>query len=1219
MAPTQPGQPPGSQGPPFPPPPQQGGPQPPPLVPIVSDPFQANPGTLTPPGMFISPAGLPRRVPQQQAAQAQPPPAPSALFPSTPGAAVPGAATPGQPAQPQPPSPAAGPYLIGEQADPAGSATTIITAIRGTTTGSGTVVAVSCPSATPTGVTDTAGNTYTLGASDPGGNQPTWAWVALNTTALAAGDTITVTWSATAGAKNALAVTVPGAKTASAVDATATADGASTTPSATTGPLASDQETAIAVISSGNAGGQVSWAAPWAVQGTTVSGTTQYTSIATRPTSAATPVIASGTLGASTGWTTVVVTLELVPVPVVVQSTGAVAVSEYGINSVEMTTTEGNALVVLAGWGLGPHAGGPMPRVDVSDSAGNYWVPLATSPAAGAGSRCAAWICANAMALGSAARSGWVSVSVSAFASSLAYTVLEISGMPSLVAGDVSVTSFTNSGTALSESGTAATSGVAFAMVAAGTTAVSVTVPPAGWTPLAPREAGAALPGAQVAYPNWIKIFPYWMPASSAGTLSASWTLGPGAYPLSGLLVSIQGNPTAPSQPNPDMPVLAVEAGFGYLPGDPSQPPPAWTDITASTMGKSGEQYVAWSYGRQYELSTPEAGTLAIGVNNLTGDFTPGNSASPYAPLRIGIPVRVRAWWAGRWYHVAYGYVERWPTEFPDLPQWGLSKMTATDGVAVMNSTPMPSALQGDILADAPYALLPGSEQYLSFSTGISATGNFGFYTYLDPQGLPAVNLSRTSQREGFYTDGSAGLIAQTGQALNLLGENGTGFGTSSATGSEIRGPGLIYADPGMPHFNTSTGFTLEIWFIANTTTATTLFTAYPAPSPYNLTSFMIEAVGSVPALVIWLPGTGAWKSVPLTLRSTMQQCVISVTSGVLSLYLNGALAGIWGLPDAAKGDWTAAVLGCARYAWGTQPFVGNYTAAYLTIYGYALPPARVHSHYQAGFTGGTGDIFPVRAAKILTWGYLGLPRGGPITFAGSAGDVFCGAAYSISGGNAASAVNTFMTGDGGVYVSMPSGVLTVLPRWWLNNIPVTAAFGDATDGSEVPYLPGQAFDYDNTYLTSESQASQTAGPNQGITVAVKDATSQREYFTRSNLSQQLQTTSNYDVYDAASLGLANYSQPGIRNRGLTVDAASNPSVFTTILTHRVADVATVTRRPVGGAVITTTVIAQKVSGEIGPGLWRVTYQHSPYTLQNAILTLDETGYNVVGSNNLGA
>src|SRR6185437_6417859 len=154
-----------------------------------------------------------------------------------------------------------------------------------------------------------------------------------------------------------------------------------------------------------------------------------------------------------------------------------------------------------------------------------------------------------------------------------------------------------------------------------------------------------------------------------------------------------------PYQPDPEFPVLRVEAGFGYTPGDVSQAPPEWTDLTSRCMSKDGDQFIQITMGRQYELSAPEAGSMTIAIDNHDGALTPGNENSPYWPdVVLETPVRVSAYWQGSWYALGTMYVERWPQEWPDLPQWGMSRMVATDAISIMAAVTMVSAMDADVL-----------------------------------------------------------------------------------------------------------------------------------------------------------------------------------------------------------------------------------------------------------------------------------------------------------------------------------------------------------------------------------------------------------------------------------------------------------------------------------------------------------------------------------------
>ena len=58
-------------------------------------------------------------------------------------------------------------------------------------------------------------------------------------------------------------------------------------------------------------------------------------------------------------------------------------------------------------------------------------------------------------------------------------------------------------------------------------------------------------------------------------------------------------------------------------------------------------------------------------------------------------------------------------------------------------------------------------------------------------------------------------------------------------------------------------------------------------------------------------------------------------------------------------------------------------------------------------------------------------------------------------------------------------------------------------------------------------------------------------------------------------------------------------------------------RDPAGGYPVSGGYLIQKVSHAIGPTAWVAGYQLSPYVIQSAVLTLDTSGYNALGSNTL--
>jgi hypothetical protein len=902
----------------------------------------------------------------------------------------------------------------------------------------------------------------------------------------------------------------------------------------------------------------------------------------------------------------------------VVQQVPGTSQNDYGFSTVSMSmigprtaNTVGSTLVLLAGWDLTAQpTSAAMPAVWVTDSAGNYWYHVATSGSGVTGSRSSAWICPNA------AQISWLSVSLTTFATSLAYEVIEVANMPQYYSLDVAAANSEGSAASLTLApGTTSASALAFSVFTTGASGLSPATP-AGWTALNTVTSGSSGPAP-------VQIFPSWKP-SAAGTNLATTSTVSRAVPVSGITFAVKAAAPAPVQPNPAFPILKVEAGFGYTPGDVTQAPPAWTDITARTISKDGDFFITSAMGRQYELAQMEAGTIQFSIDNHDGAFTPGNANSPYFPnVVLGIPVRVSAFWAGVWYYIGFGYVQKWPQEWPDLPQWGISRMMAADAVSVMASVAMPSALDGDMLLDGPYVFIQASEQYTSFTNGINPV-----YTSADAQGLLAANTSRVNQRAAMYVDGTAATAA-TGQSTQMFGDADAGFGTSSISTAptvSASGPGVIYTDPNLPDPVTPGGVAVEFWLLIPATVTSTLlqptvFQAFGPASAYktanpSLSVQVLNFTGSNSLKVILADGS----SLSATFNTSLnpQQVVLQITATSLSVYINGGLVVTKSLTAAQTTSWNAVALGCCNYAYQSGALsVGNFTAFDLGIYPALLPAQRIVSHYSTGALGQQGVDATQRMAQILAWGNLGFARAGQVTFNGASVGVAEGPAYSLEGQSAADGINQLVTNETGMAFAAPSGALTFTHRWAIFNQAPVVTFGDSpVPGSgEVPYLQAGGFDFDSTYLYNQTAATQTVGPNVTLTATANDFGSQHSYFLRSALQQAIQTTSNLDAIDNANWNLAKYSQPSLRVKSITIDAASNPAVaFPAVLPLQQGQVAVATRRPVGGAVITGTVMTQKITHSIGPTSWQTSLQLSPYTPENAVLQLDAPPDNTIGN-----
>lgn len=482
----------------------------------------------------------------------------------------------------------------------------------------------------------------------------------------------------------------------------------------------------------------------------------------------------------------------------------------------------------------------------------------------------------------------------------------------------------------------------------------------------------------------------------------------------------------------------------------PVTPIPAgmWTQVT--TLGVSSPGNAVFAQIVPQLTGTPSHATVFY-LDEVA--IVPGSLPVSTNLVRLETPIRITAWWQGRQYPVWYGYIERYPQAWPELPQWGLSQITATDVVAVASAVSMYSAMQGEIIADQPYVYLPCNEQYTT-----AVEGPITFFSLIDANGLIALNYAPFNQTPGVYGDGLAAAV-NTGLALNLLGDQSTGMGTAiyNAQDQGDRGAGLIYYDPNLPTNATGSGLTAEFWFLYDgTAQQCTLMTIYGPPSAFKapvgsgngaLANVVIN--GTTSKIIVSGPA-GAQLSFPIILSATVPQhiaLVMTTNNGLSSVYFNGIFQGTLTLGVASQ--FFAIGLGPGRYAYDAANAYSyesfNYVAGHLAVYGYQLTGERIMAHYNTGFAGAQGVTAAERFAQVLTWGQIGLKRG-VYWWQGATGQpeiTQIGPAYSLGGSSAADAINVVEKEEGGHCYSQGNGSYVYLERWGTYNLPSQAAFGD--------------------------------------------------------------------------------------------------------------------------------------------------------------------------------
>jgi hypothetical protein len=1063
----------------------------------------------------------------------------------------------------------------------------------------------------------------------------------------------------------------------------------------------------------------------------------------------------------------------------------------YGIGTFPLTAvnTAGNTLIVVIGWNSLAHdlAGayrpdGSNPVASVADSAHNWWVHLGTAPAAG-GMRVSVWMAANAQPV------SWVSVGLSGFTTTALAHVAEVSGLPQYPVLDVAASAFTASGTSVAVNPTFAASDMAIAAMAC-TKAPTVT-DPGLWTTIADSNVADYFGGDLAS----TQLRSLWA-TESPGAVTATWTAS-ATTSLAGIVVGIKLASSPPVLKNPAWPALKVEAAFGYQPGDITAVP-AWTDITPRTIGPSGGTSIAASRGRSYELTTTEAGTLNVLLNNQDGAFGTASSGSPYysnalnanmsfeagvspwgssnnavlassaafaytgtrsvqvtpdgvtanpgamseqvpvtagqpytasawfyipagwasggdvvinwfnsshtylstsapapaasfpagqwtqfvfaaavAPagaayasiipqlgatppaatvfyvdeaalvagstpvatglVKLGVPVRASAYWQGRTYPIGYGYVQKWPQTWPDLPQWGFSPMEAADGISVLANTVMPSALAGEYLIDQPYLYLPCGESYTS---GDPATGK------------PLSNAARTNSKGAVCIDGFSRVAANqislsTGQALGLLGDAGTGIGTSAITGGtqHYQAPGARYLDSGMLQPGRTGGLMIEFWaYVGNDINTGTKaicellriegrYGNYNASVNYpSAMRLVVQANGPTGNIDMIVSGVNGASTVTATLTgdlptpgtppTALQFTVLiefsSPSAGTATIYTNpfgtsGASVALTAAHNLS--DWYALYLGPAHSPSGDLIYGYSYAIGHVAVFPAVLGATRRYAHYYAAGLGAYATTASTRMGELLTWGGFSVRRAA----SPDSPSPQLGAADQIAGQSLAQAMGAVAVADGGMFFADAAGTVTYYSRQWLYDRPAKYVFGDRPDLGEIPALPGSSYNYDNQYVYNTVTSQRSLSQNQqGAVVTLADATSKLQYFQRGVLQQNIETVADQDAYDRVNWSLAAYKQPSVRVQQIVLNPAAHPAAWPAALGVEQGDVVTYNRRPLGAPAITFTGIVQKVQHDIGPGKWQVTLLVTPYAYMSNVLRCDVAGYDAAGNNQLG-
>ena len=552
---------------------------------------------------------------------------------------------------------------------------------------------------------------------------------------------------------------------------------------------------------------------------------------------------------------------------------------------------------------------------------------------------------------------------------------------------------------------------------------------------------------------------------------------------------------------------------------------PSWATVTVSGTAPAGA-----ISSRVEELLTavPTAATTLY----FTGwQLEQGAAATPWTAGGVVYPL-----WAG--------YVERWPQQWDQQGTYGLNDITAVDALATLANFKMSPNTIAQLLALNPTRLYPlddaqGTRWWRSLVASKGA-----LFAAASPLGAGTITAGTSVTGTGFV--GAPGPV--------------TNFANPAPSNFSGAGSYLSLGNSGGPP--TSGGWTRLVCFRTTTVPTSANMTLWNATASNSgsSASLYIDSNQYVNAQVTSAAGHSISTYVPTAVcDGNWHMAAMILTPDGLTLNINVDGAGYYNTStyDCHTSGITTDTLGM-----NVGPVARYYGNAYSGDLAYVAEVATNNvpsfSDIAAGFsTGWSGEISAARAQRILSLsGYQGpLGTQDATTAMGGA---------SLAGQDAMSALQLVADSENGqVYVD-GSGTVQLSGRLWRYYQSAPALLiGEQQAGGEIPYLADIAIDMDTTHIynqVSVTNQSAPGAPQQPAATQPNNASS-TAYAPRT-LPRTINVLDPTVPQYAAQYLAQQYGQPLPRVAQLTIDPASNPALWSTVLALGYGSRVQVSRRP---------------------------------------------------------
>lgn len=604
------------------------------------------------------------------------------------------------------------------------------------------------------------------------------------------------------------------------------------------------------------------------------------------------------------------------------------------------------------------------------------------------------------------------------------------------------------------------------------------------------------------------------------------------------------------------------------------------------------------------------------------GDVFQGTPVDLYTPYRLVMS------WGGKRHVVSAGWAESWPQVWDASGMVGEITMTGTGALANLTAA-NPTCLAGEITRRNPYAywkLSDAGGAPVAVNSSARSTTQLVVTTSKNGAGSGSADF-------GAGTQGASDNNSTPPIVSSLLGDPGNGWQQTGLTSADLnagKGAALIATDVNFPSIAGGVTIYFVHYVLAADFTAVNGATVDPTVVMVRNTDPGAGAQGSVikfgwkhstgnPRVTVWDKAThastgtdctsgGQWASPSFFISGAL---VFNQTSWT-AYSQNGQLAGS-GTCNLASSFSILNVGGEADRFFNGNCCPGIFT--HVAVFDRMLTANEI-SQLDSAMSAMPAELTTARVQRKLD--VIG-SRSGRLLSADGAAAASYESADASTVADACSQVGGY---EDALVFEDAAGNYQYRPPQMYGAQVSRAVLGERADLGEVPYLAGVESDFDMTYLYNQITVTNVTKSQ----AAFDDSMAETPFVAIDQVSvlKRMPRTLDRTVrlyYQQAAFYLANwllsqYSSPKQRIASVTIDPASNPSLWLFCLTVEVGDLVTVMRRPLTASPISLQCVVLQVEQKGAPGVWQTTLTLG--VARPSQLVLNDSVRGVVGSNVMG-